>query len=189
MKKIITPALLLIGICLSFGTAAQQNPLLQEMTRLSDTEFNTIGNAQTTRIKREAATRMPGQHNVIILSGDNAINKQNTAQWLAQKTGVSIFRIRLSEVVSPDISITKRNLRLVFEAAANKDWVLFFDEGDALFGRRGTVANGHDRYDTEGTNYFAEQVERYRGSIIISVTASNNINPFIFEKYVRFRIH
>lgn len=189
MKKLFTSALLLTGICLSLDTAAQQASFLQEMTRLNATDFNTIGNEQTTRMQREAATRIPGQHNVIILSGDNSINKLNTARWLAQKTGVAIYRVRLSDIVSPDISITKRNLRLVFEAAANKDWTLLFDEGDALFGRRGTIANSHDRYDTEGTNYFAEQVERHRGSIIISVTASNNINPFIFEKYVRFRMN
>jgi hypothetical protein len=83
----------------------------------------------------------------------------------------------LFELRSPN-----KTFGLVFEAAVNEQWVLLFEGGDALFGSRGQVADAHHRYDDEGTYYFNELVEHYRGTIIISVTASNNINPLIFEK-------
>ncbi len=189
MKKIILSTAIAAATCISFTSSAQQNVFLQELPRLSEVEFTTIESNQSVRIKREAATRAPGQHNVIILSGNNTADKQNTARWLAQKINMPIYKISLSLVVAANFEETKRNLNIIFEAAKNKPWVLFFDEGDALFGRRRGVTDSHDRYDNEASDYFTRQVEKYRGSIILSVTASNNINPFIFEKYVRFFIH
>jgi SpoVK/Ycf46/Vps4 family AAA+-type ATPase len=189
MKKNIFQAAILMAVGFSLSSSRLQNTLTQELTRLSPIEYNTVENCLSASIKREAETRIPGQHNVIILSGNSSISKQNTARWLAQKINVPIYRIDLSQVVAEYFEETQKNLNLIFEMAKNKNWVLFFDEGDALFGRRTPVKDAHDKYDNETTNYFASQVEKYRASIIISVTASNNINPFIFEKYVRFSIH
>jgi hypothetical protein len=54
-----------------------------------------------------------------------------------------------------------------------------------LFGRRSPVKDGHDRYDNEATNYFLHLVNKYRGSVIISITADRQVNPAIFEKFIR----
>ena len=189
MKKIILPAAILMALSISFNSAAQQNVLIEELPRLSEIEFNTIENNQSERIIREAATQAPDQYSIIILSGDNTINKQNTARWLAQKINVPIYRVNLLQVVSMNFEEIQRDLNIIFEEAKNKNRVLFFDEGDALFGNRTGVTDNHDKYDNEAINYFSDQVEKYKGSTIISVTASNNINPLVFEKYVRFIIH
>jgi ATPase family associated with various cellular activities (AAA) len=189
MKQIIVLAEILIALCITLNLSAQENAFMQKISLLDQTELRTIENNLPAVIIREAATRAPGQFNAIILSGNSNINKQHTASYLAQKVNAFVYRVDLSLVVSKNILETEKNINVIFEAAKNKNCVLFFDEGDALFGRRTTVNDAHGRYDNEGTNYFIRQVEKYRSSIIISVKAENNINPLIFEKFVWFSIN
>jgi hypothetical protein len=157
---------------------AQQNVLLQKLPLLNAAEITAIENSLPTVIKRESETRAPGQFNVLIFSGENETNKLALARYLAQQVNATVYRVDLSME-------TKTNLDLVFETPKDENFLLFFDEGEALFGVRSTVANGHDKYANPETHYFFNQVEKYRGSIIVSVISDNNINPLLFEKYVR----
>lgn len=162
---------------------------MQKLPALDGAEFIVIENGQSPTIKREAATRFPGQYSVIILSGSDAAKKQNTARYIAHQSSMPVYRIRLSLIVSADSTATAIKLRSIFETAKNKNWVLFFDEADALFGKRTDVQDGHDRYDNESIDYFNGLVQAYRGSIILSVSNAVLIHPCMYEKYVRFHIH
>lgn len=188
MKIIIVLAVLFVAVSNSTTAFAQQNVLMQQLPSLSEAEFKTIENDQSQRIIREAASRTPGQYNVVVLCGNYSTYKQNTARYLAQKTGMPVYRINLSLVVNKKNEETKSNLDEIFKAAKDKKWVLFFDEADALFGRRTGVKDANTRYDEAGTNYFIQLADQYRSSLIISVTVCARINPRIFEKYVRFYI-
>ena len=162
---------------------------MQKLPALDGAEFIAIEKVQSPIIKREAAARFPGQHNVIILSGNDAGKKQNTARYIAYRSSIGVYRIQLSRIVNADTTSTAKKLLSIFETAKNKNCVLFFDEADALFGKRTDVQDGHDRYDNASINYFNGLVQAYRGSIILSVSNSVLIHPCLYEKYVRFHIH
>jgi SpoVK/Ycf46/Vps4 family AAA+-type ATPase len=182
MKKIKLLAAILIAASFSLTLSAQ---MLQKLPLLNAAELKVIETNAPQAIKREAETRAPGQFNVLILSGENETGKLALARYLAQQVNATIYRVDLSMVTAGSFQGTKKNLDLVFETAKTQNFILYFEEGEALFGVRDTVANAHDKYDEPGTHYFLNQVERYRGSIIISISADTNVNPLLLEKYVR----
>lgn len=186
MKRTRPLFALLSTVCIAF--AVRENKFLQKMPVLEQSAFTKIENNLSRALSREAATRAPGQFSVIILSGKNNALKQNTAQYLAQKVNANIYKVDLSRVISTSTKGTEENFHIVFEAAKNKNCILYFDEAEALFGRRTVVKNAYDKYAKEETNYFVKLVERYRYPVIISITAPNNINPLIFEKYIWFQV-
>jgi hypothetical protein len=185
MKITTLLAALLMTAGIPLTLLAQQNVLLQKLPLLNAAEITAIENSLPPVIRRESETRAPGQFNVLIFSGENETDKLALARYLAQQVNATVYRVDLSMVVTANFQETKNNLDLVFETLKDENFLLFFDEGEALFGVRSTVANGHDKYDEPETHYFFHQVEKYRGSIIISVISNNNINPALFEKYVR----
>lgn len=185
MKKINVATIVMIGLLGSLHSLSQETALLQKLPALNEAEVKSIEKNLHAAILREAVTRKHGQFSVLILSGQHKAKKQTAARYLAQKTQAEIYKVDLSMAVSGNPGETEKNLRLVFESVKNKTAVLFFDEADALFGKRNALQDSHDRYDNQGTNYFMRLVKKYRGSIIISITAENSINPLIFEKFVK----
>ena len=82
----------------------------------------------------------------VLFYGPSGTGKTLTASLLGKSTNRDIYRVDLSMVVSKYIGETEKNLSMLFDKAENKDWILFFDEADALFGKRTGVSNAHDRY-------------------------------------------
>ena len=78
-------------------------------------------------------------------------------QFIASKVGISLYRVNLKAVVSKYIGETEKNLRRIFDDAEDRKVVLFFDEANALFGKRSEVKDSHDRYANIETNYLLEQ--------------------------------
>lgn len=74
-----------------------------------------------------------------------------------------MFRIDLSRVVSKYIGETEKNLSRLFDKAEDKSWVLFFDEADALFGKRTDIRDAHDKYANQEVAYLLQRIENYRG--------------------------
>jgi SpoVK/Ycf46/Vps4 family AAA+-type ATPase len=181
--KITLILAVLLGSTLSLF--AQSFVFLQKLPGLSDSELAAIETSLPPCILRESATRLPGQFNVVILSGTDKTKKKNAVRYLAQRTDATVYRVDLSLLVSDNFQVTKRNLDLVFEIAKKDKSLLYFEEADALFGNRSPVKDAHDRFDNQTTNYFLHLVKKYRGSVIISVSTENNINPVLFEKFVR----
>jgi AAA+ superfamily predicted ATPase len=112
--------------------------------------------------------------------GPPGTGKTLTATLLGKQFNKEVFRIDLSQVVSKYIGETEKNLEKVFNKAEHKNWILFFDEADALFGKRSNVSNAHDKYANQEVSYLLQRVEDFPGLIILASNFKSNIdNAFI----------
>lgn len=121
--------------------------------------------------------------------GPSGTGKTLTATLLGKQFLKDVYRIDLSQVVSKYIGETEKNLEKVFTKAENKDWILFFDEADALFGKRSNVQNSHDRYANQEVSYLLQRVEDFAGLIILASNFKSNMdNAFIrrFNSIIHF---
>jgi len=99
---------------------------------------------------------------------------------LAKELGRDVYHVDLSKIVSKYIGETEKNLRQVFATAQANHSILFFDEADALFGKRSEVKDSHDRYANPEINYLLERIEKYDGIAVISAKRKENIDaPFM----------
>jgi SpoVK/Ycf46/Vps4 family AAA+-type ATPase len=100
-----------------------------------------------------------------------------------------VFRIDLSRVVSKYIGETEKNLSRLFDKAENKDWILFFDEADALFGKRTGIRDAHDKYANQEVAYLLQRIESYNGLVILATNQRANIDDAFarrFQSIVQF---
>jgi SpoVK/Ycf46/Vps4 family AAA+-type ATPase len=112
----------------------------------------------------------------LVLFDGRSSNKMETAQKLAKEYGKEVYHVRLSQVVSKYIGETEKNLATVFEKAQNKDYILFLDEADALFGKRTDVKDSHDRYANQEVSYLLQRMEDYNGLVILATNTKQNID-------------
>jgi SpoVK/Ycf46/Vps4 family AAA+-type ATPase len=103
----------------------------------------------------------------VLLTGASA-DSTAAAQAVAHETGRDLYRIDLSGVISKYIGETEKNLDRLFDAADSKHWILFFDEADALFGKRSEVKDSHDRYANAEVAYLLQKLEPYAGPVIFA---------------------
>lgn len=113
--------------------------------------------------------------------GPPGTGKTLTATLLGKHTCKDVFRIDLSRVVSKYIGETEKNLSRLFDKAENKNWILFFDEADALFGKRTDVRDAHDKYANQEVAYLLQRIESYSGLVILAT----NQRAHIDEAFVR----
>ncbi len=106
------------------------------------------------------------------------------AQALAHDTGRQLYRIDLRAVVSKFIGETEKNLDRIFRDADSKQWVMFFDEADALFGKRTEVKNGHDRYANVEIAYLQQRLKTFHGFAIFATNTADTAVPDKFFRYV-----
>jgi len=118
----------------------------------------------------------------VLFQGTNQHTKLAAAQKLAQEAGKELHRVDLSQVVSKYIGETEKNLAALFKKAESKNWVLFFDEADALFGKRTEVKDSHDRYANIDVNYLMQRMEAYPGLVILSLNKKTNIDPAFLRR-------
>lgn len=112
--------------------------------------------------------------------GPPGTGKTFTAQLLGKELDRDVYKIDLSMVVSKYIGETEKNLELLFARAENKNWILFFDEADALFGKRTDVRDAHDKYANQEVSYLLQRIEDFDGLIILATNYKSNIdNAFI----------
>lgn len=109
--------------------------------------------------------------------GDEGTGKTMAAGVLASALRLDLYRVDLSRVVSKYIGETEKNLRRLFDAAQHCGIILFFDEADALFGKRSDVKDSHDRYANVEINYLLQQMETYRGLVILATNMKSAIDP------------
>jgi SpoVK/Ycf46/Vps4 family AAA+-type ATPase len=108
-----------------------------------------------------------------IFYGENHGAKLVAAEALAQRLNIPLYRVDLSAVINKYIGETEKQLRRVFDAAENAGVILFFDEADALFGKRSEVKDSHDRYAEIATNYLLQRMQAYCGLVILAVKKQN----------------
>ncbi|MEH2048254.1 AAA family ATPase [Nostoc sp.] len=128
-----------------------------------------------------------GKGAIALFSGDSGTGKTLSAEIMARELGLDLYKIDLSLVVSKYIGETEKNLSQVFQEAQKSNAILFFDEADALFGKRSEVKDAHDRYANIETNYLLQRVEEYEGVIILASNLSKNIDP-AFVRRLHFSI-
>jgi hypothetical protein len=120
-----------------------------------------------------------------LFHGPSGTGKTLAAEILAHELGLDLFRIDLSQIVSKYIGETEKNLRAVFDAAANSGAVLLFDEADALFGKRSEVRDSHDRYANLEVSYLLQRMEAYRGLAILTTNLRAGMDS-AFLRRIRF---
>src|SRR5205809_1014639 len=99
----------------------------------------------------------------------------------------NLYRIDLSVVVNKYIGETEKNLHRLFDAAEDGGAILFFDEADALFGKRSEVKDSHDRYANIEINYLLQRLESYRGLAILATNMKSALDP-AFTRRLRFMV-
>ena len=108
--------------------------------------------------------------------GDSGTGKTMSASIIAGELGLDLYKIDLSSVVSKYIGETEKNLERIFEEAETSNAILFFDEADALFGKRGEVKDSHDRYANLEVSYLLQRIERFDGFVILASNLQTNID-------------
>ncbi len=119
---------------------------------------------------------------VLILSGSTALRRRKAAETLAETLKVDLFRVDLSAVVSKYIGETEKNLNDVFDKAESSGAILFFDEAEALFGKRATAADAHDRYANEEVAHFLQRIESHNGLIILTSNGKQRLDEAFSAK-------
>ena len=94
-----------------------------------------------------------------------------------------MFRIDLSRVVSKYIGETEKNLARLFDKAEHKDWILFFDEADALFGKRTEIRDAHDKYANQEVAYLLQRIESYAGLVILATNQRGNVDDAFLRRF------
>jgi len=115
--------------------------------------------------------------------GPPGTGKTLTASLLGKYTGKDVFRIDLSRVVSKYIGETEKNLSHLFDKASDKNWILFFDEADALFGKRTDIRDAHDKYANQEVAYLLQRIEGYNGLVILATNQRGNIDDAFVRRF------
>jgi SpoVK/Ycf46/Vps4 family AAA+-type ATPase len=120
--------------------------------------------------------------------GPPGTGKTMAAEIIANELRLDLYRIDLAGVVSKYIGETEKNLDRVFSAAENANAILFFDEADALFGKRSEVRDSHDRYANLEISYLLQKMEEHEGVAILATNLRQNLDD-AFMRRVAFTVH
>jgi hypothetical protein len=123
-----------------------------------------------------------------LFAGESGTGKTMAAEVIANDLRLHLYRIDLSAVVSKYIGETEKNLRRLFDAAEDGGAILFFDEADALFGKRSDVKDSHDRYANIEINYLLQRLEAYRGLAILATNFKSALDV-AFVRRLRFIVN
>jgi hypothetical protein len=118
-----------------------------------------------------------------LFHGPPGTGKTMTASLLGQQAGLDVYRVDLSMVVSKYIGETEKNLRQIFDTADNKRWILFFDEAEALFGKRTEVRDAHDRFANQEVSYLLHRIEEHAGLVILATNKRNQLDEAFTRRF------
>ena len=173
----ITPKRFWQDLVLPKDTLAQLQELCQQVRHRTQV-YTTWGFDQRLSLGKGA---------IALFTGDSGTGKTLSAEILAKELGLDLYQVDLSMVVSKYIGETEKNLSHVFSEAQASNAILFFDEADALFGKRSETKDAHDRYANIEINYLLQRVETYEGVIILASNLSKNIDS-AFVRRLHFSI-
>lgn len=115
--------------------------------------------------------------------GPSGTGKTLTAALLGKRTGKPVYRVDISQMVSKYIGETQKNLEKIFRIAEERDWILFFDEADALFGKRTNVANSNDRAANMETAYLLQRIEVCTNIVILASNLKKNLDEAFTRRF------
>ncbi len=151
---------------------------------------NWITHGQTLMQDWGLATKIKPGYRALFF-GPPGTGKTLTAALLGKATGREVYRVDLSMIVSKYIGETEKNLARVFEVASYKSWILFFDEADALFGRRTEANSSNDRHANQQTGYLLQRIEDFPGVVILATNLKANMDEAFtrrFQAMIHFTI-
>lgn len=118
----------------------------------------------------------------IFFSGTSGTGKTMAAEIIAKEIGLDLYKIDISSLVSKYIGETEKNLNKIFNEAQTSNAILFFDEADALFGKRSDVKDSHDRYANIEVNYLLQKMEEHEGIVILASNYKKNIDDAFLRR-------
>jgi DNA polymerase III delta prime subunit len=119
----------------------------------------------------------------VLFTGPPGTGKTFTASLLGKFCNMDVYRVDLSMVVSKYIGETEKNLSRIFDMAESKNWILFFDEADALFGKRSNTSDSHDRYANQEVSFLLQRMEDFDGLVILCSNFKKNIDEAFFRRF------
>lgn len=117
-----------------------------------------------------------------LFAGESGTGKTMAAQVIAHDLGLDLYRVDLATVVSKYIGETEKNLDRIFTAAEGSNAIIFFDEADALFGKRSEVGDAHDRYANIEVSYLLQKMEGYEGAVVLATNYQRNIDDAFLRR-------
>jgi SpoVK/Ycf46/Vps4 family AAA+-type ATPase len=130
---------------------------------------------------------VPNRGVTVLFAGPPGTGKTMAAEIIAAELGLDIFKIDLSTIVSKYIGETEKNLERIFQEAETSNAILFFDEADALFGKRSEVRDSHDRYANIEISYLLQRMEAYNGVTILATNLRANLDD-AFTRRLQFAV-
>ncbi len=115
--------------------------------------------------------------------GPPGTGKTLAATLLGKKNHMDVYRVDLSMIVSKYIGETEKNLAKVFDLAENRNWILFFDEADALFGKRTSTNTSNDRHANQEVAYLLQRIEDFPGMVILATNLKSNIDEAFSRRF------
>lgn len=115
--------------------------------------------------------------------GPPGTGKTLAATLLGKKNHMDVYRVDLSMIVSKYIGETEKNLSKVFNLAENRNWILFFDEADALFGKRTSTNTSNDRHANQEVAYLLQRIEDFPGIVILATNLKSNIDEAFSRRF------
>lgn len=115
--------------------------------------------------------------------GPPGTGKTLAATLLGKKNNMDVYRVDLSMIVSKYIGETEKNLAKVFDLAENRNWILFFDEADALFGKRTSTNTSNDRHANQEVAYLLQRIEDFPGTVILATNLKSNIDEAFSRRF------
>jgi SpoVK/Ycf46/Vps4 family AAA+-type ATPase len=115
--------------------------------------------------------------------GPPGTGKTLTACLLGKFSNMDVYRIDLSMIVSKYIGETEKNLGKVFDQAMNKNWIWFFDEADALFGKRTQTSSSNDRFANQEVSYLLQKIEDFPGIIVLATNLKANLDDAFSRRF------
>lgn len=118
----------------------------------------------------------------VLFSGPSGTGKTMAAEILAREIQLDLYKIDISSIVSKYIGETEKNLNKIFKEAEMSNAILFFDEADALFGKRSEVKDAHDRYANIETAYLLQKMEEHEGTVILASNFRKNMDDAFLRR-------
>jgi hypothetical protein len=115
--------------------------------------------------------------------GPSGTGKTLTAALIGKKVGKPVYRIDLSQLVSKYIGETEKNLEKIFTVAESRDWILFFDEADSLFGKRTSIGTANDRFANQETAYLLQRIEVCQNIVILATNLKSNLDEAFTRRF------